>query len=320
MMVKIGVLTSGGDSQGMNAAIYSVVKMAISKGHEVIGIQKGYYGVINKLFVSLKERNVDGIIHKGGTILQSARCEEFKTQEGQEKGIQNLRSEGIEHLIVIGGDGSYNGALALYKQGINTYGLPGTIDNDIPLTDYTIGFDTTVNIVTNLINNIRDTSSSHERTSVIEVMGRNCGDIALHAGLGCGVDAVIIPEFPHSIEDICKRIESGFKKGKKCGIVIVAEGAGSAIELAKTLQEKTGLEVRGTVLGHIQRGGYPSNFDRLFTIRLASKVMELIEGDIAGVALGIENNEITYHKIEKVLKSKNQKKEEYYEMVNILSI
>ncbi|MDL4840595.1 6-phosphofructokinase [Aquibacillus rhizosphaerae] len=299
-MKKIAVLTSGGDSQGMNSAIRAVVRTGIASGFEMVGIKRGYKGLMENDFITLDSRAVGDILYRGGTFLQSARSEEFKTEAGQSKAINNLKEAGIDYLVVIGGDGSYRGAAALQQQGIKTYGLPGTIDNDIPLTDYTIGFDTTLNVVTDAIGNLRDTMSSHERVSVIEVMGRSCGDIALHAGISSGVDAVIIPEMKWDIEEISKKLVQGFENGKTHSIVMVAEGAGKAEDIATIIKENTDLDTRATVLGHIQRGGTPSAFDRVFTSRMGYNVIELIEKDISGVALGMETNEITYHTFEEI--------------------
>ncbi|WP_093054007.1 6-phosphofructokinase [Salipaludibacillus aurantiacus] len=300
---KIGVLTSGGDSQGMNSAIRSVVRTGIARGYEIVGIKRGYNGLMEKDFIPLGSKDVSDKLYRGGTFLQSARSEEFRTEEGQKKGANNLKEEGIEHLVVIGGDGSYRGAAKLNDLGIKTYGLPGTIDNDLPLTDYTIGFDTTLNVVTDAIGNLRDTMSSHERVSVIEVMGRNSGDIALHAGIASGVDAILVPEQPWDIKEISYKLKDRFNKGKTHSIVMVAEGAGNGEEIAHMIKDHCGLDTRATILGHIQRGGTPSAFDRVFTSRMGHEVIRLIDNDIYGVALGIENNDITYHRFEEIFEA-----------------
>ncbi|WP_407272293.1 6-phosphofructokinase [Radiobacillus sp. PE A8.2] len=313
-MKKIGVLTSGGDSQGMNSAIRSVVRTGLANGFEMIGVKRGFKGLMEKDFTKLESKDVSDILYRGGTFLQSARSEAFKTEEGQLKAISNLQEEGIEHLVVIGGDGSYRGAAALNKRGIKTYGLPGTIDNDIPLTDYTIGFDTTLNVVMEAIGNLRDTMSSHERVSVIEVMGRNCGDIALQAGIASGVDAIMIPERAWNIEEISQALRSGFDRGKTHSIVIVAEGAGKADEIAPLIAEHSGLDTRATVLGHIQRGGTPTAFDRVFTSRMGYKAIELIQEGISGVAIGIEKNEITYHSFEEIFETKDEVNQRFYKL------
>ncbi|MRH41738.1 6-phosphofructokinase [Aquibacillus halophilus] len=311
---KIGILTSGGDSQGMNSAIRSVVKTGINNGFEMIGIKRGYKGLMENDFSKLELKDVGDILYRGGTFLQSARSEEFKTEHGQLKAINNLKKAEIDYLVVIGGDGSYRGADALGKRGIKTYGLPGTIDNDIPLTDYTIGFDTTLNVVTDAIGNLRDTMSSHERVSVIEVMGRNAGDIALQAGISSGVDAILIPELEWDITKVSNRLKHGFEEGKTHSIVMVAEGAGKAEDIATLIREHTDLDTRSTVLGHIQRGGTPSAFDRIFTSRMGHEVINLIKQDISGVALGMEKNKITYHTFDEIFKSKDVFDKKLYEI------
>ena len=257
-MKTIAVLTSGGDAPGMNAALRAVVRMSIYKGIKVMGVQRGYSGLINGELFEMDRRSVSDIIHRGGTILRTARCEEFRTEEGREKAANVLRVFGIDGLVVIGGDGSFTGAQLLSEMGIATVGIPGTIDNDLAYTEYAIGFDTALNTVLDAINKIRDTSSSHERISVVEVMGRNCGDIALYAGIGGGAEKVIIPEKGYEIDDLCKTIFEGKLRGKMHNLIILAEGVGGAIELAKEIEEITGIESRATILGHIQRGGSPS--------------------------------------------------------------
>jgi 6-phosphofructokinase 1 len=318
-LVNIAILTSGGDSQGMNSAIRAITRTAIVKGHTVYGVTKGYQGLMEGLFIPLDLRDVGDILHRGGTFLQSARSLEFKEISGQNRAIQKLKEANIDHLVVIGGDGSYQGALALFEKGISTYCLPGTIDNDIAYTDYTIGFDTTVNLVVSLINNVRDTSTSHERTSIIEVMGRGSGNIALHAGVASGADAIIVPEVPWELEEVCNIILEGFNRGKKHGIIVVAEGAASGEEVATEIEKRTALEARSTKLGYVQRGGSPSSFDRIFTSRMGDKVVECIEKGISGVAIGIEGNQITYHPIKEVLSKKAQFDYKLYEIAKNLS-
>lgn len=304
-MKKIAVLTSGGDSQGMNSAIRSVVRTGLANGFEIVGVKRGFKGLMDNDFIPLGSKEVSDILYRGGTFLQSARSETFKTEAGQIKGIANLQAHGVDYVVVIGGDGSYRGAEALQKRGIKTYALPGTIDNDIPLTDYTIGFDTTLNVVTDLISNLRDTMSSHERVSVIEAMGRSCGDIALQAGISSGVDAIIIPEIESNIEEIATKLKKGFERGKTHSIVMVAEGAGNAADIAAQIKGLSGLDTRPTVLGHIQRGGTPTAFDRILTSRMGHKVIDLIHQNINGVAIGMEKNEITYHTYDEIFNAKN---------------
>ncbi|WP_281243091.1 6-phosphofructokinase [Anaerobacillus alkalilacustris] len=317
--MNIGILTSGGDSQGMNSAIRAITRIAIIKGHKVTGIKKGFQGLMDGLFVPLDLRDVGDILHRGGTFLQSERSSDFYFPEGQERAIAHLKEASIDHLVIIGGDGSYRGALALFQKGIKTYCLPGTIDNDISFTDYTIGFDTAVNIVVSLINKIRDTSTSHDRTSVIMVMGKGSGNIALHSGIASGADAILLPEVPWCIEEVCHSIKKGYDRGKRHGIIVVAEGAGCGSTIAKEIEKRTQLETRNTNLGHVQRGGSPSAFDRIFASRMGDKVIECIENGIAGVAVGIEQNEITYHSIKDVLNNKPDFNYKLYEIAKNLS-
>src|SRR6478609_788464 len=253
-MKRIGVLTSGGDSPGMNAAIRAVVRKAIYHDIEVYGIYYGYAGLIAGDIKKMELGSVGDIIHRGGTMLYTARCEEFKTLEGQKKGIEQLKKHGIEGLVVIGGDGSYRGAQKLSEHGFPTVGVPGTIDNDIPGTDFTIGFDTALNTVIDAIDKIRDTATSHERTYIIEVMGRHAGDLALWAGLADGAETILIPEADYDFDQITYRLKRGQERGKKHSIIIAAEGVGSGMEFGQRLKEATNMETRVTVLGHIQRG------------------------------------------------------------------
>ena len=311
-MSKIAILTSGGDSQGMNSAIRAVVRTGLAHGFEIFGVKKGFKGLIENDFIKLESKDVSDILYRGGTFLQSARSEEFKTEAGQAQALKNLKEKEIDHVVVIGGDGSYRGAQMLDQFGIKSYGIPGTIDNDIPLTDFTIGFDTVLNLVTNAIGNLRDTMSSHERISVIESMGRNTGDIALQAGIASGVDAIMIPEIEPDIEKIAQSIKQGFEEGKSHSVIIVAEGAGEADDVAEKIKTLTGLDTRSTVLGHVQRGGTPTAFDRVLASRLGHRVIELIEEDISGVGLGMENHQITHHRFEDIFKAKNQIDQKLY--------
>ncbi|BCG58702.1 MULTISPECIES: 6-phosphofructokinase [Paenibacillus] len=317
---KIAVLTSGGDSQGMNAAVRAVVRSALFFGVEVFGIQRGYQGLLNRDIFPMDIRSVGDIIQRGGTILQSARCLEFIQPEGQQKGAEILREYGIDGLVVIGGDGSYNGANKLSKLGIKTMGLPGTIDNDISFTDYTIGFDTAVSIVVDAINKLRDTMSSHERSSVVEVMGRHCGDIALHAGLASGAETILIPEMPFELDEVADRMRENFAKGKRHSIVIVAEGVGKGEDIAQALKDRhASIDARVTVLGHIQRGGSPTPADRNLASRLGDfAVRKLIEGE-SGKACGIINGELTLTDIDKVVNTKKDFDLELYNLASRLS-
>lgn len=291
-MKKIGILTSGGDAPGMNAAIRAAVRYGIALDMEVVGIERGYTGLLEGRFVPMGLRSVSDIIQRGGTILHTARCPEFKTPEGQEKGMKNLREAGIEGLIVIGGDGSFMGAKVLSEKGFPTIGIPGTIDNDLAYTDYTLGFDTAANTILDAINKIRDTMSSHERISIIEVMGRHCGDLALYAGIGGGAEVIIVPEVKLTNEDIVNKLLEFRASGKRSGIVVLAEGAGHADELTKMLVEKTNLEIRSSVLGHIQRGGSPSNQDRYLGTSFGAHAVQLLKKGIGNRIVGIRNNEI----------------------------
>ncbi|MCQ6558511.1 6-phosphofructokinase [Paenibacillus mendelii] len=316
---SIAVLTSGGDSQGMNAAVRSVVRSALFHGIEVYGVQRGYQGLLNNDLRPMDLRSVGDIIQRGGTILQTARCKEFVTPEGQQKGADVLRERGIDGLVVIGGDGSYQGANKLSKLGIKTMGLPGTIDNDIPFTDYTIGFDTAVSIVVDAINKLRDTMTSHERSSVVEVMGRYCGDIALYAGLASGAETILVPEVAFDLDVVSRRMKENFQSGKRHSIIIVAEGAGSGEDIAAGITQRNGIEARVTVLGHIQRGGCPTHNDRILASRLGDfAVRRLMEGD-SGKGCGIINGELVVTDIDLVVNTKKPFNMEMYNLASRLS-
>ena len=314
------MLTSGGDSPGMNAAVRAVVRKAIFHDIEVYGIYGGYSGLINGKIQKLELGSVGDIIHRGGTILYSARCEEFKTKEGQQKGIEQLKKHGIEGLVVIGGDGSYHGAKALTEHGFPCIGVPGTIDNDIAGTQYTIGFDTALNTVIDAVDKIRDTATSHERTFIIEVMGRNAGDIALWSGLAGGAETIIIPEENFDINEIAARLVKGHDRGKKHSIIIVAEGVISGMEFAKLVKETTNFDTRVSVLGHMQRGGSPTAFDRVLASRLASRAVELLLERKGGRAVGIVNNQVVDHDIAEVLNTKHTVDLSLYKLSKELSI
>ena len=315
----IGVLTSGGDAPGMNAAIRAVVRTALNKGLKVKGIQKGYNGLLNDEIIDMDKRSVADIIQRGGTVLYTARCMEFMTEEGQKKGAEVCRKHGIDGIVVIGGDGSFRGAQKLAAQGINTIGIPGTIDLDIACTDYTIGFDTALNTVVDAIDKIRDTSTSHERVSIVEVMGRNCGDIALHTGVACGAEYIITPEKGYDKDELCKVILEGKKAGKMHNLVLLAEGVGGASELAKYIEAQTGIETRATVLGHIQRGGAPSAFDRVLASRMGSKAIELLMEGKTSKVVGIKNNQIFDQDIDEALALNRTFDEKLYEISEEIS-
>ncbi len=319
-MKRIGVLTSGGDSPGMNAAIRAVVRKAIYHGLEVYGIYHGYAGLIAGNIKKLEIGDVGDIIHRGGTMLYTARCPEFKTLEGQLKGIEQLKKHGIEGLVVIGGDGSYQGAKKLTEHGYPCVGVPGTIDNDIPGTDFTIGFDTALNTVIDAIDKIRDTATSHERTYVIEVMGRHAGDIALWAGLAGGAESILIPEADYDMDEIVARLKRGHERGKKHSIILVAEGVGSGVDFGKRIEEATGFETRVTVLGHVQRGGSPTAFDRVLASRLGARAVELLLEGKGGRCVGIQNNHLVDHDIIEALAQKHTVDQKMYQLSKELSI
>ena len=293
-MKKIGVLTSGGDSPGMNAAIRAVVRCGIDRGMTVYGISRGYEGLIDGDIREMDRASVGGIIHRGGTVLGTARSERFMTAKGQDKAVSVLEAFGIEGLAVIGGNGSLTGALELDKRGIKIMGIPGTIDNDLGYTDYTIGFDTAVNTVLDDISKLRDTSSSHGRTTLVEVMGRNCGDIALRAGLAGGAEFVMIPERDYDIGDVCRKILEGAARGKKHIIIIKAEGSKlSSQEVVDKISEITGKDTRMVVLSYLQRGGSPTSDDRILATMAGAKAAELLYDDADSKAIGIVGNKIT---------------------------
>lgn len=320
-MRKIGVLTSGGDAPGMNAAIRSVVRMALSSGMEVCGIRRGYTGLITGQFESMTARSVSDILHRGGTILQSSRCPEFCKQEGVLKGIERARKEGIEGIVVIGGDGSFRGACALSLAGMPTIGIPGTIDNDIGCTELTIGFDTALNTVKDAIDKIRDTAQSHERCSVIEVMGRDAGYIAAYVAIACGAEAAIIPENPYDFEqDIIKPIVDGKKRGKENNLIVVAEGVGGSVELAERIEKATGIETRATILGHIQRGGSPTVNDRMLASRMGIHAVKLLSEGIGNRTVAIKNNVIVDYDILEGLDMKKTMPQDIMNMAKILSL
>ncbi len=319
-MKRIAVLTSGGDAPGMNAAIRAVVRKGIYHGLEVYGVLHGYKGLIEGEFRYLELGSVGDIIQRGGTILYTARSEEFKTPAGQQKAVKNLQKYGIEGLVVIGGDGSFRGAQKLNEQGILTVGIPGTIDNDIPMTDYTIGFDTAVNTVINAIDKIRDTATSHERTFVIEVMGRNAGDIALWAGLADGAESILIPEVNFKIDELVERLKRGEKRNKKHSIIIVAEGVGSAVEIAEQIKSLAGMDTRLTVLGHIQRGGSPTAFDRVLASRMGAFAVDVLLSGESSKIVAIENNQLKAVDIDEALSKKHNIDMSIYQLASVLAI
>ena len=319
-MKKIAVLTSGGDAPGMNAAIRAVVRKAKYHNVDVVGVYYGYEGLYKGNFELLDLGSVGGIIQRGGTKLFSARFPEFKEDEIQYQAIENMRAQGIEGLVVIGGDGSYRGAMKLTEKGFPCVGIPGTIDNDIPGTEYTIGFDTALNTVVEAIDKIRDTASSHENTFVIEVMGRDAGDIALWAGLAAGAESVIIPEEEYDLDDIVGRLKRGATRSKRHSIIILAEGVMPGHEFAKILEEKTGIQIRVSVLGHIQRGGAPSALDRVLAGRLGAKAVEVLLEGRGGRAVGVKNHQIIDYDLKEAYENKHRADLSLYTLSKELSI
>ena len=322
-MKTIGILTSGGDAPGMNAAIRAVVRSAIYYGCKVYGINRGYKGLLEEDLMEMNLSSVGDIVHRGGTMLKSSRCEEFKTEEGRKLGVKVLKKYGIDCLVVIGGDGSFNGAKKLSEMGFPAIGIPGTIDNDLEYTDYTIGFDTAMNTVIDAIGKIRDTSSSHERVNIVEVMGRNCGDLALYAGIAGGAETIIVPEVEIKLDDIALRLKTTQKRGKRHSIIVMAEGVekvGSASDLKKVLTEEAGADVRVTVLGHVQRGGSPTAFDRILASRFGYRAVELLLEGKSSRVVGIKDNKIIDLDIQEALAMPKTFNRELYEMAKVLSI
>lgn len=316
----IGVLTSGGDAPGMNAAIRAVVRQAITKGLEVKGIKRGYAGLLQEEIIDMHAQDVSDIIQRGGTILQTARCMDFTTPEGQQKGAEICKKHGIDGVVVIGGDGSFKGAQKLAEHGINTIGLPGTIDLDIASTEYTIGFDTAVNTAMEAIDKVRDTSTSHERCSIIEVMGRNAGYIALWCGIANGAEDILLPEkYDYDEQKIINNIIENRKKGKKHHIIINAEGIGHSQAMAKRIEAATGIETRATILGHMQRGGSPTCKDRVYASTMGALAVDvLLEGKTKRV-IGYKNGEYVDFDINEALAMQKSIPEYQYEISYSLS-
>lgn len=320
-MKKIAVLTSGGDAPGMNAAVRAVVRTAIYNGIEAYGVSQGYKGLINGEIKKLEVGDVGNIINRGGTFLGSARLPEFANPEVRKIAIQKLEEIGIDGLVVIGGDGSYRGAMALSNEmNIKTIGVPGTIDNDICGTDFTIGFDTALNTIIDAVDKIRDTASSHSRVFIIEVMGRNAGDLALMAGISGGAESIIIPEKEESVEEVMSRVKNAEARGKKHSIIILAEGVMSAPELTKQIKDKYDISIRYAILGHIQRGGRPSAMDRLLASRLGNYAVQLLILGESGRAVGIQNNRLVSTRFEDVFEDEHTVDLGVYEVSKQLGI
>ena len=317
----IGVLTSGGDAPGMNAAIRAVVRTAIAKGLKVKGIKKGYHGLLNEEIIDMEAKDVSDIIQRGGTILGTARCLEFKTKEGQEQGAEICRKHGIDGIVVIGGDGSYRGAQKLSQNGINTIGLPGTIDLDIACTEYTIGFDTAVNTAMQAIDKVKDTSSSHERCSIIEVMGRNAGYIALWCGIANGAEDILLPEkYDYDEQQIINNIIDNRRKGKTHHIIINAEGIGHSTSMARRIEAATGIETRATILGYMQRGGNPTAKDRYYASIMGAKAVDILLAGKTNRVVGYQHGEFVDFDIEEALSMQKGINEYQFEVAHLLSI
>ncbi len=320
---KLAVLTSGGDAPGMNAAIRAVVRMAIYKQIEIVGVIGGYSGILNKQFQPLNLRSVANIIQRGGTILKTARCPEFLKQEYRKIAADNLREQNIDGLVCIGGDGSFRGAHLLEKeQGIPTIGVPGTIDNDIYGTELTIGFDTAVNTALEAIDRIRDTAASHDRLFIVEVMGRNSGFIASEVGLAGGAEVVFTPEFLFPMDQAVTQIKTAISKGKMSSIIVSAEGqkSGRAYDLAEAIRKKSGIEARVCILGHIQRGGSPTAADRILASRLGASAVEALASGISGSMIGISGNKLVKVPFEEIYNGKRESSRELIDLAQILSL
>lgn len=318
-MKKIAILTSGGDAPGMNACIRACVRSAINSGLEVYGVERGYFGLVNNNIFPMDTHSVCDIVQKGGTILKTARCLEFKFPETRKKAADNLKALGIEGLVVIGGDGSFTGARYLSDEnGINVVGIPGTIDNDLAYTDYTLGFDTAVNTVLWAINNLRDTMTSHDRVSLVKVMGRRCGDIAMYAGICGGAEYILVPEIPYDIKAIAEDIKKSKERGKTSNIIVLAEGAGNETEIKTLVSVLSGADVKVTTLGHIQRGGSPTMADRMLAARFGTRATELLLQGKTNRVIGIKNNKIVDLDIAEALSETKQIDKHLYDMASKL--
>lgn len=317
----IGVLTSGGDAPGMNAAIRAVVRRGLARGLKVRGIRRGYHGLLKEEIIDLSARDVSDTIQRGGTILQTARCQTMRTVEGQQKAAAICKKYGIDGLVVIGGDGSFAGAQKLANLGVNTIALPGTIDLDIACTDYTIGFDTAVNTAMEAIDKVRDTSTSHERCSIIEVMGRDAGYLALWCGIANGAERILLPEEKdYNEEEIIKDILENKKRGKKNYIIINAEGVGDSINMAKRIEAATGIETRATILGHMQRGGSPTCKDRVYASTMGAMAVDLLCEGKTNRVIGYKNGQYVDYDIEQALSMKKSIPEYQYSIAKSFSI
>ncbi len=318
---SIAVLTSGGDAPGMNAAVRAVVRAGINKGMKVYGVYRGYNGLLNGEIEEMNLRSVSEIIGNGGTMLYTARSDEFRTLEGKKKAAEFCREKGISGVVVIGGDGSFKGASGLTDLGINCIGVPGTIDNDIACSEYTVGFDTAMNTAIQMVDRIRDTAQSHDRCSIVEVMGRRCGDIALQTGIATGATAILVPEVEYNIErDVISRIINTQKTGKKHFVIVVAEGVGGVHDLAKYIEQRLGIEARATVLGHVQRGGSPTLRDRVVASEMGYRAVQLLDQNIGNRVVVMKEGKITDLDITEALKMERVFDKELYKIAMTISI
>lgn len=320
-MKTIGVLTSGGDAPGMNAAIRAVVRTGIENGMRVMGIRRGYNGLINGDMYEMNLRSVSDIIHRGGTMLYSARSPEFKTEEGMQKAIRSCRENGLDGIVVIGGDGSFRGARDLSLRGIPCVAIPGTIDNDVACCDHTIGYDTAMNTIMDMVDRIRDTTESHDRCSVVEVMGRNAGYLALNAGIAVGATSILIPEVEYDFQrDVIERMRRTQETGKKHFVIIVAEGIGGVEEMAKKIQQETGVEARATILGHVQRGGSPTVRDRVLASSMGNYAVHLLKQGIGNRVVATCKDDIVDYDIYEALNMQNSIDLDKYRIAYEISI
>jgi len=317
---RVAVLTSGGDAPGMNAALRAVVRKGIFYGLSVYGINRGYEGLLHGEIQEMSLGSVADIVLRGGTILKTARCAEMRTVEGQQKAIEQLHKLQIDALVVIGGDGSFRGAQTLVAEGIQIIGIPGTIDNDISGTDLTIGFDTATNTVVDAVSKIRDTASSHERTFIVEVMGRDCGNIALQAGLACGAESILVPEIPYDLDEISNKLKRGHQRGKNHSIIIVSEGVGDVYKLGEELRARSGFETRITVLGHLQRGGNPSALDAVIAAAMGGKAIEIILAKETNRMTAYVNQVVVSSPLDAAYGTRRPFNRDLYDLANELSI
>lgn len=320
MSNTIGILTSGGDAPGMNAVIRAVTRAGIAKGYKVMGIRRGYQGLIEGDMFEMGPRDVSDIVQRGGTMLYTARSADFMTLEGQQAAKKSCEDAGIDSVVCIGGDGTYRGARDLANQGVNCIGIPGTIDNDIACTDYTIGYDTAMNTALLMIDRIKDTEMSHSRCSVVEVMGRRAGHIAVNVGAATGATDVIIVERPYNLDEICAKMLSQKDTGKTHFEIIVAEGVGHSDEIAKYIQDHTGIDTRATVLGYVQRGGAPTCFDRVIAARMGCYAVDLIDGGAKNRIIALKNSKIVDYDIDEALNMKKGYDEHLYHLLSELSL